>query len=323
MKNLLKIFAILLVCSSLSLSCQKDDLSHIVKFNTIPPAKYINYTSATVTGSFLDIGEGISSYGHCWAINQNPTILDSITIKNGYPPKQTEFISELTRLIPGTKYYVKAYAKTSEKVFYSDAINFTTPDTVSDVDGNVYHVISIGSQLWTKENLKTTKFKNSDPIPVVTDNDEWYNLTTPGYCWYNNYSPFKDQYGALYNWYAVTTGNLCPDGWHVPNDANWTTLINFLGGEEIAANKLKEAGTANWNSPNTGATNESGFTALPCGQRDHYGTFYDLGTYTYLWNSIECDEASSWSKCMNNSEGYVYHMSNNKKKGFSVRCIKD
>lgn len=139
------------------------------------------------------------------------------------------------------------------------------PEEVLDTDGNIYHTVVIGNQVWIVENLKTTRYNDGTSIPLVTGNTEWINLTTPGYCWYDNDITNKETYGALYNWYAVQTNKICPAGWHVPSDSEWTALTDFLGGESTAGGKLKEAGTMHWDSPNTGATDESGLTLLPGG----------------------------------------------------------
>jgi len=129
----------------------------------------------------------------------------------------------------------------------------TTAGKVTDIDGNVYDTVKIGTQIWIIENLKTTKYNDGTSIPMVTDSAAWINLTTPGYCWHKNTSAsYKNTYGALYNWYAVNTGKLAPKGWHVPSDAEWTTLITYLGGDSIAGGKMKETGMSHWFSPNTG-----------------------------------------------------------------------
>jgi len=153
---------------------------------------------------------------------------------------------------------------------YGTQVSFTTlmSGQFSDIDGNVYNTITIGTQIWMKENLKTTKYNDGSSIPLVTDNTAWINLSTPGYCWYNNdAATYKSAYGAMYNWYTVNTGKICPPNWHVPTDTQWETLITYLGGKIIAGGKMKETGTAHWTSPNIGATNETGFTALPGGYR--------------------------------------------------------
>jgi uncharacterized protein (TIGR02145 family) len=161
------------------------------------------------------------------------------------------------------------------------------PANVTDIDGNIYEVIRIGKQLWMKENLETTKYNNGIAISNVTDSVSWReSYNTPAFCWYNNDSlGFNGIYGVLYNWHAVNTRLLCPTGWHVPSDAEWKTLIKYLGGQDIAGGKLKETGTLHWSSPNTGASNEIGFTALPGGFRDDlHGRFEELGFKGYWWS---------------------------------------
>jgi uncharacterized protein (TIGR02145 family) len=196
--------------------------------------------------------------------------------------------------------------------------------TVKDIDGNTYKTVKIGEQIWMAENLYTTKYNDSTDIPLVTDKTSWNNLSTPGYCWYKNDAPtYKNTYGALYNWYTVNTNKLCPTGWHVPTDAEWISLTDYLGGENVAGGKLKESGTKHWLSPNTGATNEIGFTALPGGRR-HDGTFNLIGYYGYWWSSTEysIQTIAFYRSVSRNKEG-VYYGNWNKKAGFCVRCMKD
>lgn len=194
--------------------------------------------------------------------------------------------------------------------------------TVTDADGNVYDTVMIGTQVWLKSNLKTTKYNDGVPIPNVTDNVTWSNLTTPAYCWYeNNKATYGDVYGALYNGYSVATGKLCPTGWHVPTNQEWTTLIDYLGGSSVAGNKLKEAGTAHWYLPNPGATNESGFTALPSGLRGGYGVF-DLakGCGTWYSSTFPAPTTAGYFDTYYHS-GLVGQGSDNKMGGRAVRCI--
>ena len=200
----------------------------------------------------------------------------------------------------------------------------TAPIRVSDIDGNTYSIVVIGNQIWMAENLKTTKYNDGTDIPLVTDNTEWENLTTPGYCWYNNdEASYKNTYGAIYNWYTVNTGKLCPTDWHLPTDEEWTTLTDYLGGEDIAGGKLKEYGTTHWAAPNTGASNENGFTALPSGYRVSYDYFYGIGTFGYWWTSTETSFTSS--RCMILLYDYsdIISRARDKKNGYSVRCIRD
>jgi uncharacterized protein (TIGR02145 family) len=207
------------------------------------------------------------------------------------------------------------------------AILFPNCGTVSDIDGNVYNTVTIGTQCWLAENLKTTRYRNGDPIINVTDGAMWSTVNTGAYCWYNNdETAFKATYGALYNWYAVGDSRfLCPTGWHVPTDGEWTTLTDYLGGISAASGKLKESGTSHWNSPNDGSTNETGFTALPGGYRRWSdGTFYSIGDNGTWWSSSKDDSYNSWSRAMTNyGTTDVQVISNNNGYGISVRCLKD
>jgi uncharacterized protein (TIGR02145 family) len=197
-------------------------------------------------------------------------------------------------------------------------------NTVTDIDGNVYHTLTIGTQIWLVENLKTTRYNDGDSIPLVTDGAAWSNSDTSAYCWYNNDIANKGTYGALYNWFAINTGKLAIAGWHVPSDDEWTTLTDFLGGESIAGGKLKEAGTTYWRSPNAGATNENGFTALPGGHRDVNGTFSAMGDDGFWWSATEYGTTGKvWYRNVNYNYAGVLSVSNNKINGHSVRCIRD
>jgi uncharacterized protein (TIGR02145 family) len=206
----------------------------------------------------------------------------------------------------------------------SDNYKSPPPSTVTDIDGNVYNIATIGTQVWMVENLKTTKYNDGSPIPLITDSAEWSILTTPGYCWYNNDAANKSTYGALYNWFTINTGKLAPVGWHIPSDTEWKMLTTFLGGENIAGGKLKEKGLIYWRSPNAEATNESGFTALPGGHRDINGTFSVMGDDGYWWSATEYGTTGKvWYRNMNYNYAGVVSVSNNKINGHSVRCLKD
>ena len=202
--------------------------------------------------------------------------------------------------------------------------------TAMDIEGNVYRTVKIGKQEWLAVNLRTTTYNDGTPIPNVTSDSDWSNLTSCAYAWYeNNEAAYKYAYGALYNWYAIETGNLCPTGWRVPTDADWTTLIDYAGGEGIAAGKLKSTRTEphphpRWRSPNTDATNEYGFYALPGGSRAEInGTFYSAGISGFWWSSTETFPSRAWYRSMFYGDGSVSRYSFDKKNGFSVRCIKD
>lgn len=200
------------------------------------------------------------------------------------------------------------------------------PETVTDIDGNVYKTVAIGTQTWMAENLKTTKYSDGSQIPNVTAKSQWDNLTTDAYCWYNNdASTYKAAYGALYNWYAVNTGKLCPTGWHVPSDTEWKTLVDFAGSRDYAGGKLKEKGTTHWTAPNTDATDEYGFKALPGGDR-YPGSgyeFWGIGEYCALWTSKSSTTTTAEFLEVYYNACTTYQTSTNKRFGFSVRCIKN
>jgi len=196
--------------------------------------------------------------------------------------------------------------------------------TVTDIEGNIYKTIKIGDQWWMAENLQTGQYRNGTVIPLVTDNSAWSNLTTPGYCWYENEkSTYGLTYGALYNWYTVETGNLCPTGWHVPTVAEWIVLTNFLGGLNVAGGKLKESGTTHWTSPNVGATNKVGFKALPGGNRSINGPFGDILTHAYWWTANDYDVTRAWARSAFYNNVIIDLNYFHKRNGFTVRCVKD
>jgi uncharacterized protein (TIGR02145 family) len=206
------------------------------------------------------------------------------------------------------------------------------PIAVNDIDGNGYHAVTIGTQVWLLENLKTTKYNDGTAILQVTGDEKWVNLSTPGYCWYNNNEvTYKAEYGALYNWFTVNTGNLCPTGWHVPTDQDWHQLVLFLdpsavlaiNESTVAGGMMKETGTTHWESLNTGATNESGFTALPGGYRSFNGTFQNVGENGVWWSSSEYSSANAYYRLLYHFESGVLRRNFNKLNGFSVRCLRD
>lgn len=197
------------------------------------------------------------------------------------------------------------------------------PSTITDIDGNTYNTVIIGKQAWTVENLKTTKYSDGTSIQLVTDASEWSVLSSDGYCWYDNDINNKNTYGALYNWYGVSAGELCPDGWHVPTDEEWDQLLTYLGGSAGAGGKMKEAGTIHWHSPNTEATDESGFTALPGGYRLNNGIFDNIAKGANFWSSSEDNTSTARVYSTGYNFGNIYRSSTEKKSGFSVRCIRD
>lgn len=212
----------------------------------------------------------------------------------------------------------------------------TEPETVTDIDGNVYQTIKIGDQVWLAENLKVTHYRDGSPISHVTDRYEWLDLETGAYCAYDNNESYAETYGYLYNWYAITgSHNIAPKGWHVPTDNDWKELEMYLGMEQGRADntgwrgagkeggKLKEAGTTHWKDPNMLGTNESGFCALPGGYRHQYGYFESLTEYAYFWTATLYIEPEAWFRKLYYNGPVIYRDGYNFRGGFSVRLIKD
>lgn len=306
----------------------------------------VTQTTAMAGGEVtFDGGSAVTARGVCWNTTTSPTTANN---KTSDGTGLGSFTSSLTSLTAATKYFVRAYATNSAGTAYGNEVSFTTLSTnsiifnpnktygtLTDIAGNVYKTIVIGTQTWMAENLRTTNYNDGNSIPNVTDNLTWRDLTTPAYCYYNNDgNAYKTTYGALYNWLTVNTGKLCPTGWHVPNDSEWTTLVTYLGGTSVAGAKLKETTKAHWYNVTEYATNESGFTALPGGVRaaDHgpvltwwLGIFSDLGGYGIWWSRTELTtiNASYWYT-YGNTPGFLKGVDlAEKQNGYSVRCLKD
>ncbi len=193
---------------------------------------------------------------------------------------------------------------------------------IKDKDGNIYTSVTIGTQVWMVENLKTTKYNDGSPIPLVTDKNAWLALRAPGYCWYDNdAATYKDPYGAYYNWWCVNTGKLCPSGWHVPSVAEWNSLVTSIGGESEGY-KLKETGTTHWESPNNRANNVTGFTAIPAGERDVTGNYVAIDNWCLWWSSTEASSLDAWDFAILNND-FVYSDEFNKRVAVPIRCVKD
>ena len=198
------------------------------------------------------------------------------------------------------------------------------PEPVTDIDGTIYNTVKIGEQIWMAENLKTRRFNDGSEIQLVTDASIWSNLSTGAYCWYKNEeSSYSDPYGVIYNGYAISTGKLCPAGWHVPDREEWQKLREFTGDSIKGGGKLKETGTDHWLAPNKGADNSSGFTAVASGMRYFDGTYASVGYFTGIWSSTETGTNDLWYMSLYFGDA-AFNMSHiTKSHGFSVRCIKD
>ena len=199
----------------------------------------------------------------------------------------------------------------------------TLSTTVTDIDGNTYNTVQIGNQVWMSENLKTSRYRNGGLIPNVMDNTAWSNSTTGAWSYYFNAEANNAIYGKLYNWYTTLGDTLCPTGWGVPTDAEWTTLTTYLGGESVAGGKMKTIGTAYWESPNTGAINSSGFSALPGGYRYNNGSFLSIRGNAFFWSATGSVNNDAWFRYLSYDLGDVYRNDFNKSLGVSVRCLRD
>ena len=429
------ILLFLLFAVSVLTTCRKLEKVMMVTTGSVSDT---TYNSASISGQIVDLGEGVTEHGHCYATNPNVAVSGLKTAK-GVPSGEGEFTSQLTNLEPGTKYYVAAYITDGTKPVYGKEISFTTfsvtppvitttdatlvtnttatlngsvnankisttvtfdyglttsyvssvtaspspvsgststnvsakinglvsgqtyhfrikgsggpgiyngndmtfNTTVKDPDGNIYTTVTIGTQIWMKENLNTTKYSDDSNIQNVTSSTTWINLTSGIYCDYNN-NPFNSRaYGRLYNWYAVNTGKLCPSGWHVPSDADWTTLVNYLVGNgynydgTASGNKIAKslADPALWNVSTTAGAigntdyssyiNKTNFSAPPSGSRNPDGAFYSLGSYCTWWSSTEKDAADGWTRFLYYDGSSLTRNGAMKNYGVSVRCLRD
>jgi uncharacterized protein (TIGR02145 family) len=273
------------------------------------------------TSSNAQVGIGVST------ADRNPSAqLDVFSTTKGLLPPRMTTTQRDAIVNPASGLVI--FNSTTNSLEYKSSTGWVllaaaTPTVIPDA----LPTIQIGIQKWMTQNLNTSFYRNGDTIPYVTDATAWAGLTTGAWCYYNNDPANGEIYGKLYNWYAVkdsTHGGLAPLGWHIPTDAEWTTLTTTLGGTSVAGGKMKMAGTTRWTTPNTGATNSSGFAGLPGGGRYGLGTFNFFGGYGYWWSSTEGDTTNAWYR-------YLYYgFSNvdrfitiNKAYGFSVRCLRD
>ncbi|MDR3652886.1 MAG: fibrobacter succinogenes major paralogous domain-containing protein [Paludibacter sp.] len=316
----LPLFIIIGLLFVLTNSCVNTALLPVVETKSITA---IGSGTATCWGNIpSDPGSAISARGVCWSTKPNPTTSNS---KATTIAGTGNFSVAMSGLTMGTKYYIRCYATNKTGTAYGNQLTFTT--LLVDYDGNTYNTVTIGTQVWMAENLKVTKFRNGNTITNNLDPTTWANLTSPSYCSYDNSAANKTTYGNLYNWSAVNDiRDIAPTGWHVPTQAEWTTLINYLGGASVAGDILKETGNTHWTGSYASATNTSGFTALPGGsivlQNSNYG-FYNIGTTGQWWSSSEADSNSAYSWSLSNNSAQAVNVNVAKQSGFSIRCVKD
>ena len=346
MKNLRKPVFLGYLVVFFQVSCKKD----IVQPGTGVPIIVTSQVTSIVSTSAVsggnitsDGGASVTARGVAYGSAQNPTTTNSTT-SNG--TGTGVFTSTITGLNASTQYYVRAYAVNSVGTAYGNEVSFSTSappfpcgtSTVSDVDNNTYNTVQIGTQCWTQSNLKVSKYRNGDNIPTGLSNSAWQNTTSGAYAIYDN-NPVNDGlYGKLYNHYALTDSRgLCPTGWHVPSDGEWKVLTKYLdpsadtttiGMQSLTAGgALKSIATLptseGWASPNTGATNSSGFTALPGGGRNYDGVFFSMSSYGYWWSSSVSSGSSAWGRYLFFFNGTIYRNLSTRSNGSSVRCLKD
>jgi uncharacterized protein (TIGR02145 family) len=315
--------------SSSSASVQAIDCSSALVLGTLK--KGVSASSVTV---MLDYSSGNGKSFSAQTISSTGVVgltakLEPGVLNNGE--------GQLVYIISGTptsagKAVFKVTMGTASCSFSADVqdVNQTgikAGENIIDVDGNSYKTVIIGTQTWMAENLRVTKFNDGTPIPLAIDKSAWVNADVPARCYYdNNISNAK--YGALYNWsvigvYNVNSKNVCPTGWHVSRDIDWSDLVNYLGGEEVAGGKLKEAGMTNWEAPNTDASNSSLFTALPGGLRTTDGDFYWIKNRGYWWTATEQNAPDARYRYIKFDSGMINWSFDYKRMGMSIRCVKD
>jgi len=332
-------------------SCSDDDNETIndnLPVLTTTEVTNIKQTTATSGGNITDDGGAtITARGVIWSTSANLTINDNegITVDGA---GAGSFTSNITGLEPETQYYVRAYATNSNGTGYGNALAFTTFEgTVTDIDNNLYQTVIIGNQEWMAENLRVTRYNNGDNISTGLSDAEWGSTTSGAYAIYNNDDDMLQAYGKLYNWYAVDDARgLCPEGWSVPSDADWTALVNYVvSGGFPNSNVTNGAGNAlkscrqvghpdggdcdtsehpRWDSDGTySGFDEFGFSALPGGSRFTNGSFASLGTHGDWWSSTGYSSTYAWNRSMSHGNGNVYRLIYNKSYGFSLRCFRD
>jgi uncharacterized protein (TIGR02145 family) len=329
-----------------------------ISFTTRPPFRLPKLTTSAVTdfgsiyavsgGNITDDGEGTDVVGVAWSRSENPTFHDE-NVGTQFSGTGTYSVS-INGLSGNTTYYVRAFATNSAGTAYGNQVSFKTADgqimfnpkstygSVTDIDGNVYKTVQIGSQTWMAENLRTTRYPDADVIRNVTVDGTWGALTKAdkAYCYYKDNPGLTCSFGALYTWSAAMDGagsstaspsgvqGVCPTGWHLPSQAEWTTLINVLEGSSIAGGKMKETGTSHWSGTNVGATNDFGFTGLPAGLRYSFGAFFGNSLYEGYWSTDESSADNAWVIGLSTFSGEIIKNSTfGKKSGISVRCIRN
>ena len=329
--------------------CRKSDQEELPVIATDDVEEY-SEGIYTLKGTIVNTG-GRDIDEHGFYFSESTTPGNTKVIQLGPTSSAGTFSSRVYDVEPGKTYHVKAFAKTQSVTYYGEGKSFVTPDSmvlpVIDIDNNIYYPVKIGEQVWLGENLRVSHYPDGTLIPRIEDRMEWFNMPwyNEAYCWYENYSALADRYGNLYTWPAAMhlsatgdTGNevvqgVCPDGWHIPSDEEWKQLEIYLGmspeqadqekwrGEDEGG-KLKLKGAYMWQTPNTGATNESRFRAFPSGWRDGAGYYVNIEKSTRFWSSsIRGDYA--WMRQLDYNSCRIFRGTTGVYEGLPVRCIKD
>ena len=299
-----------------------DSLVHvsIVPVNlTLLDVKSITDNSATFEARILSRGEGtISQIGYCWSTTENPTILSNNV--NSILKDSINFSNSIYSLTKNTKYYARAFASNEIGISYSNQIEFSTLNKLY----SLLESVKIGTQIWTSRNLDVSTYRNGDPIRYASTQQEWQDAAIKGegaWCYYNHDPKNGEIYGKLYNWYCVKDSRgLAPSGYHIPSDLEWSLLLEYLGGEEIAGFKMKS--TNGWDNGGNG-DNSSGFNGLPGGYCNSNGYFGVIPGYGYFWSFSEFSAGGAWSRYLVSGNTRVARYGDDKKYGMSVRCLRD
>lgn len=326
MKTIFKSLLLIVIIATLSVGSDaqtKDEEISLPEVKTLQVKTITHYTCIAGGKIISDGGSTIVKSGICWSkSNPLPDFSGDYVVSKG-----NAFNEYLKCLDPNSKYYVRAFATNSKGTAFGDVVVFNTlsdqNNTASDIEGNIYKIVKIGDQIWFRENLRTTRYNNGASIPTTTE--EIYEAKEPKYQWVAGNNPKNNaNYGRLYTWHVVNDKrNLCPCGWHVPSKEEWTQLIEFLGGPEVAGGKMKEAGTGKWLDPNEGANNSSGFSAIPAGIRDYTTAFSWFGQSATFWSNTENDVDDAFYYTLDHTNAEIGEDVYSKNAAYSVRCIKD
>ncbi|MBL7956534.1 MAG: fibrobacter succinogenes major paralogous domain-containing protein [Flavobacteriales bacterium] len=316
-----------------------DSIAYATSSVVPPVLNTLPVTSITATDAYSggevtnEGGASVTQRGVCWSNNPIPTTTDNLTNDGSGPGSYSSFI---TGLANGGTYYVRAYAVNSAGVAYGNQVQFIATDGspplftsgpgVSDVEGNQYpSIIMSNGQEWMAVNLRTSTYANGDPIPNQPNSSTWTNNSSVGaWAYFDNNSFYEQPYGKLYNWYAVSdVRNVCPTGWHVPSDSEWTEFTDFLGGELVAGAKLRSTDSQYWNDASS-ATNTSGFSGQPGGLRESDGDFVGMSTEAFWWTATANGSSTAWYRQVDQSSISVYRGGNESRRyGRSIRCLRD